>query len=310
MIESAPAAGAAAARSSTPKASWAFAEGEEIAPGKRAVRNLGGGTVFEAYLARDEERLANVVCKLVRPDQVTDARALRLLRREAGLLARLAHPAIVRSFGATLEGPRPHLLLEHIDKLTLRHRLRRRGPLPVERVIPMALRLGAALHYLAVEGLVHLDVKPGNVLLGAAPRLFDFSLARSVERAAGIQQPLGTTAYMAPEQCVPGKRGKIGPPADVWGLGMTLYEALTGQLAFGRSSGADSDAEQVRHPQLTRAPAPLPDGIPAELAQAIMQCLSPDPAARPAPGVIVAALQPLAAALAQRAGQAQGRASG
>ena len=283
---------AAPSARSRSKASWKFAQDDEIAPGLRAVRHLGGGAVFEAYLARDEQRLSFVVCKLLRPDRMADAKALRLLRRESGLLARLSHPVIVRRLGATLEGPHPHLLLEHVDRISLRRRLRRDGPLPLERMLPMALRLGAALHYLAAEGVVHLDVKPGNVLLGTPPRLIDFSLARKVESAGRLRQALGTTAYMAPEQCAPGERGGIGPATDVWGLGVTLYEALAGRVPFpGNAPGA-------RYPQLDCAPAPLPGSTPAELAQVILQCLSRDPAARPAAGGIVAALEPLAASLA------------
>lgn len=287
------------------KASWGFAEGELIVPGRRAVRVLGGGTAFEVYLARDERRLCLVVCKLVRPDQVSDARALRQLRREASLLERLAHPAIIRGLGATLDGPRPHVLLEHPGKLTLRARLRRGGPLPLARVLALAQHLGAALHYLSTEGVVHLDVKPGNVVVGSPPRLIDLSIARTLDRARRIQRPVGTARYMAPEQCEPGKRGEIGSAADVWGLGVTLYEAIEGRYPFPEQAIQDAAGESTRYPQLENDPAPLVGIAPAELANSILECLRREPAARPTAAQLVAAIEPLAAKIARSETPAQ-----
>lgn len=279
------------------KSSWALAPGAEIAPGFRAVRRLGGGTLFEVYRAWDERRLSLVVCKMVRPDQVGDGRALRQLRRESGLLARLSHPVIVRSLGSVLEGPRPHLILEHIEKATLRRRLRVRGPLPVERVLPLARQLGAALHYLSTQDVVHLDVKPSNVLLGTPPRLIDLSIARSIDRARRLQGPVGTTNYMAPEQCLPAEHGPVGAAADVWGLGVTVYEALAGRLPFRSGASGDEAAPSDRYPQLSAAARPLPDTFPLALSNLVMRCLQRDPASRPTTGEFIAALAPIAASL-------------
>jgi serine/threonine-protein kinase len=282
------------------KATWAFREGDEIVSGKRAVRSLGGGTVFEVYLARDERRLSYVVCKLVRPDQVGDASALRQLRRESELLARLAHPVIVRSLGATLEGPRPHLVLEHLRKVTLRRWLRKRGPLPVVRVLPLALHLGSALHYLSAEGVVHLDVKPGNVVLGSPPRLIDFSVARTLDRARRIERPIGTARYLAPEQCRPGDLGDIGTATDIWGLGITLYEAIAGRRPFPEGAADDAQDAEARYPQLVHDATPLAGEIPQEIGQIVMRCLRREPAARPTAAQLVAALEPIAARLAEK----------
>ena len=106
--------------------------------------------------------------------------------------------------------------------------------------------------------MVHLDVKPDNIVMGAPPRLIDLSVARTVEAAARLRRPVGTDSYMAPEQCDPA-RGPVGPPADVFGLAATLYHAFAGVRPFARDGGQ-------RFPQLERDPAPLPRRVPRPLA--------------------------------------------
>jgi eukaryotic-like serine/threonine-protein kinase len=211
--------------------SWNFLERAPIVPGRRAVRLLGGGLRYEAYLAWDEHLRALVVVKVLRPGLVEDEGALRGLRSEAALLERLAHPMLVRGFGAELEGERPHVVLEFIEGPRL-STLSRRFGLSLEQVLPLALNLAAALHYLAGERVVHLDVKPRNVVMGGSPRLIDLSVALPLERVAELRRPVGTDAYMAPEQCDPGRFRELGPPADVWGLGATIHEVLVGAPPF------------------------------------------------------------------------------
>jgi eukaryotic-like serine/threonine-protein kinase len=167
-------------------ASWDFEEGAEIAPGRTVLRALGGGSRFEVHLVWDDRWFAVMVAKLLRPDQVEDERALRELRAEAELLGRLAHPVLLRGFDAVLDGPRPHVLVEHLEGPTLRRLIRRGGPLPMPQLLPLALHVAAALHYLSVEEVVHLDVKPDNIVMGVPPRLIDLSVARSVESARRI----------------------------------------------------------------------------------------------------------------------------
>jgi serine/threonine-protein kinase len=125
--------------------------------------------------------------------------------------------------------------------------------------------------------------------MGAAPRLIDLSIAHSFEQLAHLRSPVGTDAYMAPEQCDPARFGEIGPPADVWGLGVTLYEALTRARPFAEG--------RERFPQLHDAPAPLGDGVPPALAAAVMACLERRPADRPTAGQVADELEPMVDAL-------------
>jgi serine/threonine protein kinase len=242
----------------------------------------------------DERLLFPAVAKILRPDRVDDPRSLRALRREAELLRRLAHPVLVRGFDAVLEGPRPHLLLEHVDAANLRELIQEEVTLPAEEVLPAALDVLAALHYLAVNGVVHLDVKPSNIVMSVPARLIDLGGARTLEEAKGQVKPIGTTAYMAPEQCDPEQLGPIGASADVWGLGATLYHALTGNRPF--SSPAPDGTDPVAHyPQLVEQPLRPPDYVPEAVANVIMSMLSHHPAERPTAIQATEVLEPLAA---------------
>ncbi|HYH44126.1 MAG TPA: serine/threonine-protein kinase, partial [Thermoanaerobaculia bacterium] len=273
-------------------ATWAFEEGEEIAPGRRALRLLGGGFRYEAYLATDEEMLALVVAKILRPDSVSDAGALAGLGAESGALRGLDHPVLPRCFDAVLHGSRPHLLLEFVEGPRLSTLLRKYGILAYEQAIPLATQLCSVLHYMARRGMVHLDVKPRNIIMSGPPRLIDLSVARGIHEAERLDTQVGTDAYMAPEQCTPSP-GRVGPAADVWGLGVTLYESLVGEPAFPRGSEEDGASAGKRFPQLTHRPAPMPSRVPSELAGAVDAALAYEPEDRPTAREMAEAVEPL-----------------
>src|SRR5690606_26629994 len=148
-----------------------------------------------------------------------------------------------------------HLVLEHLEGPRLSTLIRRYGPLPPEQLVPLAVQLASALHYMHAEGVVHLDVKPSNTIMGAPPRLIDLSVARDFEELPGLRRAVGTDSHMAPEQCLPRELGPVGPAADVFGLGVTLYRAATGERPFPRGDAGGERA--ARWPQLEHDPAPL-----------------------------------------------------
>lgn len=281
---------------------WQLDAGDAIVPGRYVVEKLGGGSDYEAFLAWDERMMALVVAKCLRPHLVADADALRRLRRESGYLVGLRHPVVVRGFDVVVDGERPHVVMEHLEGPNLASLIRRYGALALDQLLPLALQLCGAVHYLGQEGVVHLDIKPRNTIMGAPPRLIDLSVARSLGDAAKITGPIGTDPYMAPEQCRPGIQ-PIASPADVWGLGATLYHAIAGNVPFPRP-GFDSDRDErnldVRFPQLHRAPDPLPATTPPALADVVMDCLHRDPAQRPTPAEVVTRIEPVVVDLPSR----------
>jgi eukaryotic-like serine/threonine-protein kinase len=284
-------------------ASWELAEGDELLPGRTVVKAIGGGSRYEVFLVWDAELFALAVAKVLRPDQAEDERALRELGEEARVLERLAHPVLVRGFGAALDGPRPQVLIEHLEGPSLRRLLKSGGPLELQQLLPLALHVAGALAYMHGQGYVHLDVKPDNIVMGVPPRLIDLSIARDLDRAARSRGPLGTDAYMAPEQALADRDGQppMGPPADVFGLGATLHHCVSGRRPFPRAKDARaSENPEERFPQLTRAAEPLPAQLDPRLRGLLTAMLDPAPPGRPSAPEVAEALEPLVAELPQR----------
>ena len=276
---------------------WGFDEGAEIAPGRHALSLLGGGRHHEVYLAWEDRLFSLVAAKILRPDKTQDPRALRDLVAEASALEALHHPVLPRCFDVVLEGDRPHLVLEFLDGPRLSTLLRRQGPLAIEQVLPLGLQVCSALHYMAAQGMVHLDVKSKNIVMGAPARLIDLSIARTFEEARETRRPIGTDAYMAPEQCGVGAFGEMGPPADVWGAGVTMYEAITGTLPFPAGSRGSGDE---RFSQLTEEPLPFSKHIPPSVAEPILSCLEKRSEDRPTATEMGRILQDLVVGLPRR----------
>lgn len=269
---------------------WGLAGGDAIAPGLTAVKSVGGGEVFEAWLAFDERLYAPVVVKVMRPSQADVDSARVAMLREVEMLSRVSHPGIVRLFAYDDEAERPYLVLENIDGPNLSSLISKHGYLPIHQLLPLGLELCSALHYLRNEGICHLDVKPSNVIMGAPAKLIDLSVAMDGAEARLLDHPVGSDEYMAPEQCLPGERGRVDHASDVWGFGATMFRAAAGYRAFDR---------EPRWQQLSEPPHVLPHFVPAALTELILSCLAQAPADRPSPSEAAATLEPMLERLPQ-----------
>ena len=247
-----------------------LADGDTLVDGYCVLQHLHRGSDLDAYVVWSDERACMCVAKVLRPDRRDAPRPKRRLLREGRLLKRLAHLHLARAY-AVFVNP-PAVILEVLTGKTLERRLADSGRLPVDELACLGVQLCSALHYLHRQPLLHLDLKPSNIVCerGLA-KLLDLSIARKPGRA---RRGVGTRHYMAPEQA---RGGFVTPATDVWGLGVVLYEAIAGQPAFRVT------ADGPRYPQLATRARPLSGRrrLPAELGRIIDNALDPCPGARP-----------------------------
>jgi serine/threonine-protein kinase len=248
----------------------------------RIERELGGGGMSRVFLAEELGLGRKVVIKVLPPEPGASVSAERF-RREIQLAAQLQHPHIVPLLTGDSGGRLLYYTMPFIEGESLRTRLARDGALPLQDASRIWRDVLDALAYAHAHGVVHRDIKPGNVLLGGRYAMVsDFGIARAVEAAAGdadVTGPglaIGTPAYMAPEQI----RGDAGADhrADIYAAGLVMYEMLEGRLPFGGSS-----PRELLLARLADAPRPIERAdCPPELAAAVLRCLARDPVDRPA----------------------------
>jgi serine/threonine protein kinase len=251
-----------------------------VLPGYDLRDTLGGGGMGVVYLAYEVDADRLVALKFVRA--AADPAARERFRVEVQAMARLDHPNVVRVYAVELDRPDPFFTMEPVDGPGLDRRLLRDGPLPAAEAARIMERVARAVQHAHDEGVVHRDLKPGNVIVGSdgVPKVTDFGLAKRTDAADGLtvwDAVLGTPGFMAPEQ-TGGRNEEVGPPADVYGLGSTLYALLTGQAPF---SGTDPVEVAVR--VRTRPPRPVSElrrDVPVELEAVVLKCLQKDPAKR------------------------------
>ncbi len=279
---------------SQPRSVWGYARGDEIVPHRTMQALLGGGERFEAYAVWNHRLMRPSVVKMLRPAIVDNRRARRQLAREGELLSGLQHPGLTRLFAMDADRDRPFIEIEYVQGPRLSTLIRRHGPLNLGQVFRFGRQLAATLHFLHDQGIVHLDVKPSNVIMGPTPRLIDLSVARTIERAARINGYVGTDAYMSPEQADPGGWSVIGPKSDTWGLGATLYYAVAERIPHPKGRREATGSE--RFPQLIQSPALL-DAQPhaSGLVEVIMDAMRRSPDDRPTVAQVFDRLDHLAA---------------
>jgi serine/threonine protein kinase len=251
----------------------AIPEGGRLAPGYEVIAHMRRGRDCDVYDAWSSARDCRCVAKVLRPDRRAHARARRRLRVEGRRLLALSHPHIVRAY-ELIDRPDPILILETVDGETVEHLVERRlHRLSSTDLAFLGMHLCSAVSYLHRHGVLHLDLKPSNVISDRGlAKVIDLSIARAPGRG---RRGVGTPRYMAPEQAL-GRM--VGPATDVWGIGTVLFEAATGAPPFadGVRASLNGGGDPPVSPSVRRHRR-----LPSKLARAIDSCLERDPRRRP-----------------------------
>jgi serine/threonine protein kinase len=249
------------------------------------VEFVAAGAAAAVWRAHDHQLDRDVAIKLLLPHRAADEVAVSRFRVEALATVRATHPNAVEVFDACTDGSLTFLVMEFVDGPSL---AACGLPIPSELGAAVGAQIASALGAAHDRGLVHRDVKPGNVLVDATGwvKVVDFGIARVLDEPTGLTLPhmgMGTARYAAPELLT---GGEIGPWTDLYGLGLTLWEALVARPAF--------EADTIHQLALTRLEQEVADlrdhvDVPAELADVVRACTQRDPRDRPRDGGTVAA---------------------
>jgi serine/threonine-protein kinase len=262
---------------------------QTIAGRYRIEGRLGVGGMSTVHLAFDERLERNVAIKLLAEHLADDPTFVSRFRREALSAARLVHPNIVQvfDFGFDERQHQHFIVMEHVAGQSCAELLRDHGHLDVPHAVDYLSQSCKGLEYAHRNGVIHRDVKPGNLLVSdtGVVKLADFGIARATDQSSITQvgSVLGTAAYLAPEQA----RGEeAGPRSDIYSLGVVAYQLLSGRLPYEAVSLSELTLKQQREaPQRLDV---LDPEVPRELAQAVSMALSIDAAARPPDAMVFA----------------------
>ena len=251
--------------------------GRTLADRYRIDAPIAHGGMARVYRARDVRLDRDVALKVLSEPYADDPIFTERFLAEARAAASLSHPSLVHVYDSGSDGEAHFIVMELLDRhRSLRQVLDERGPMTRDEVIRLGSELLAGLGVIHDRGLVHCDVKSGNVMLGpGAAKLIDFGIARAPHEAPGGDTSIGSLPFMSPEQL----HGEaLSPASDLFSLGVVLYEALTGRMPYGGSTPEEVSAAQAAG--AVRPPSALTDGTSGRLDDAILQALRREPESR------------------------------
>lgn len=239
---------------------------------------LGDGGMGLVYRARDRETGEVLALKLLRPEIARDPAMMERFKNELRLARRITHKNVCRIYDFNRVGDVASITMEYVDGESLRAYLKRAGRLTPERTIDLARQISSGLGEAHAQGVVHRDLKPENVMLArdGLVKIMDFGIARALGGDATTTRTIvGTPEYMAPEQ----SQGRnIDQRADLYALGLILYECLTGRRAFSGATPVEVALKQLKERPVP--PRKFLAATPPHLEAIVMRCLEKEPARR------------------------------
>ena len=242
------------------------------------LSQVGMGGTGMVYKVRDLETQEIVALKILKPGIAADPAMQENLRREVRLARKVTHKRVCRIHEFSRSNGAAYISMEFVEGETLLSTLRRLGRLPLDQALQIARQICAGLHEAHLHGIVHRDLKPANIMVEPSGdvKIMDFGIARLSQGNGQMTGTIaGTPAYMAPEQV---ELKPVGAPADIYALGLVLYEMVTGIPAFAGDTPIAVALKQVR--ELPRPPREIIPDLPAHIESIILKCLQKDPAER------------------------------
>lgn len=243
------------------------------------LKRVGSGGMADVYMAKDHKLNRNVAVKVLKSEYVEDEKFLKKFETEAQAVARLSHPNIVNVYDVGIEDGINYIVMELAEGMTLKEYIRRKGYLSPKETVEISLQIASAISHAHKNHIIHRDIKPQNILVSEIGnvKVTDFGIAKatSSNTVTSTATAMGSVHYISPEQA----KGRFcDEKSDIYSLGITMYEMVTGHVPFDHENGVTIALMHLQN-EIT-PPSQIRDGIPDSLEKIILKCTMKKPEER------------------------------
>lgn len=240
------------------------------------LKRVGSGGMADVYMAKDHKLNRNVAVKVLKSEYVEDEKFLKKFETEAQAVARLSHPNIVNVYDVGIEDGINYIVMELAEGMTLKEYIRRKGYLSPKETVEISLQIASAISHAHKNHIIHRDIKPQNILVSEIGnvKVTDFGIAKatSSNTVTSTATAMGSVHYISPEQA----KGRFcDEKSDIYSLGITMYEMVTGHVPFDHENGVTIALMHLQN-EIT-PPSQVRDGIPDSLEKIILKCTMKKP---------------------------------
>lgn len=243
------------------------------------LKRIGSGGMADVYMAKDHKLNRNVAVKVLKKEYVDDEKFLKKFQTEAQAIASLIHPNIVNIYDVGAEDGVDYIVMELAEGVTLKEYIRRVGHLSAKKTVDISIQIAAAIAHAHKNHIIHRDIKPQNILISenGTIKVTDFGIAKAANSntVTSTATAIGSVHYISPEQA----KGRFcDEKSDIYSLGITMYEMVTGQVPFDHENGVTIALMHLQN-EIT-PPGELMEGIPDSLEKIILKCVMKKPEER------------------------------
>ena len=243
------------------------------------LKRVGSGGMADVYMAKDHKLNRNVAVKLLKSEYVEDEKFLKKFETEAQAVARLSHPNIVNIYDVGIEDGINYIVMELAEGITLKEYIRKKGYLSPKETVEISTQIASAISHAHKNHIIHRDIKPQNILVSDTGiiKVTDFGIAKatSSNTVTSTATAMGSVHYISPEQA----KGRFcDEKSDIYSLGITMYEMVTGHVPFDHENGVTIALMHLQN-EIT-PPSQIRDGIPDSLEKIILKCTMKKPEER------------------------------